>query len=122
MALDTEKIIADLKDASILELNDLVSAIEDEFGVSAAAPVAAAGADGGDQGGEQTEFDVELATEGDAKVKTIKLVKDITGKGLKDAKAAVDGLPTVIKEQTTKEDAEDIQAQFKELGAVVNLK
>lgn len=122
MALDTEKIIADLKDASILELNDLVSAIEDEFGVSAAAPVAAAGADGGDQVGEQTAFDVELATEGDAKVKTIKLVKDITGKGLKDAKAAVDGLPTVIKEQTTKEDAEDIQAQFKELGAVVNLK
>ena len=75
MALDTEKIIADLKEASILELNDLVSAIEEEFGVSAAAPVAAAGAAGGDGAAEQTEFDVELASEGTAKVKTIKVVK-----------------------------------------------
>ncbi|HIZ95287.1 50S ribosomal protein L7/L12 [Ligilactobacillus pobuzihii] len=122
MALDTEKIIADLKEASILELNDLVSAIEEEFGVSAAAPVAAAGAAGGDGAAEQTEFDVELASEGTAKVKTIKAVKDITGLGLKDAKGLVDGLPSVIKEGVSKDEAEDIKAKLEEVGATVNLK
>ena len=97
MALDTEKIIADLKEASILELNDLVKAIEDEFGVSAAAPVAAAGAAGADGAAEKSEFDVELTDAGSAKVKVIKAVKDITGLGLKDAKGLVDDAPSVIK-------------------------
>ncbi len=122
MALDTEKIIADLKEASILELNDLVKAIEDEFGVSAAAPVAAGGAAGGAATEEQTEFDVELATEGQAKVKTIKAVKDITGLGLKDAKGLVDNVPSVIKEGVSKEEADDIKAKLEDVGATVNVK
>ena len=105
MALDTEKIIADLKEASILELNDLVKAIEEEFGVSAAAPVAAAGAAAG-AAEEKSEFDVELTDAGAGKVKVIKAVKDITGLGLKDAK----------------EEAEEIQAKLEEVGAKVTLK
>ena len=122
MALDTEKIIADLKEASILELNDLVKAIEEEFGVSAAAPVAVAGAAGGDAAAEKSEFDVELTDAGSAKVKVIKVVKDITGFGLKDAKGLVDGAPSVIKEGVAKEEAEEIQAKLEEVGAKVTLK
>lgn len=122
MALDTEKIIADLKEASILELNDLVKAIEEEFGVSAAAPVAVAGAAGGDAAAEKSEFDVELTDAGSAKVKVIKVVKDITGLGLKDAKDLVDGAPSVIKEGVAKEEAEEIQAKLEEVGAKVTLK
>ena len=122
MALDTEKIIADLKEASILELNDLVKAIEEEFGVSAAAPVAVAGAAGGDAAAEKSEFDVELTDAGSAKVKVIKVVKDITGLGLKDAKGLVDGAPSVIKEGVAKEEAEEIQAKLEEVGAKVTLK
>ena len=121
-ALDTEKIIADLKEASILELNDLVKAIEEEFGVSAAAPVAVAGAAGGDAAAEKSEFDVELTDAGSAKVKVIKVVKDITGLGLKDAKGLVDGAPSVIKEGVAKEEAEEIQAKLEEVGAKVTLK
>lgn len=122
MALDTEKIIADLKEASILELNDLVKAIEEEFGVSAAAPVAVAVAAGGDAAAEKSEFDVELTDAGSAKVKVIKVVKDITGLGLKDAKGLVDGAPSVIKEGVAKEEAEEIQAKLEEVGAKVTLK
>ena len=122
MALDTDKIIADLKEASILELNDLVKAIEDEFGVSAAAPVAAAGAAGADGAAEKSEFDIELTAAGDAKVKTIKVVKEITGLGLKDAKGLVDNAPSVIKEGVAKEEAEEIQAKLEEVGAKVTLK
>ena len=122
MALDTEKIIADLKEASILELNDLVKAIEDEFGVSAAAPVAAAGAAGADGAAEKSEFDVELTDAGSAKVKVIKAVKDITGLGLKDAKGLVDDAPSVIKEGVTKDEAEDMKAKLEEVGAKVTLK
>lgn len=121
MALDTEKIIADLKEASILELNELVKAIEEEFGVSAAAPVAVAAA-GGDAAAEKTEFDVELTDAGAGKVKVIKVVKDITGLGLKDAKALVDGAPSVVKEGVSKEEAEEIQAKLEEVGAKVTLK
>lgn len=121
MALDTEKIIADLKEASILELNDLVKAIEEEFGVSAAAPVAAAGAAAG-VAEEKSEFDVELTDAGAGKVKVIKAVKDITGLGLKDAKGLVDGAPSVIKEGVAKEEAEEIQAKLEEVGAKVTLK
>ena len=121
MALDTEKIIADLKEASILELNDLVKAIEEEFGVSAAAPVAVAGAAGGDAA-EKSEFDVELTSAGSAKVKVIKVVKDITGLGLKDAKGLVDGAPSVLKEGVAKDEAEEMKAKLEELGASVTLK
>ena len=122
MALDTEKIIADLKEASILELNDLVKAIEEEFGVSAAAPVAVAGAAGGDAAAEKSEFDVELTDAGSAKVKVIKVVKDITGLGLKDAKGLVDGAPSVVKEGVAKDEAEEIKAKLEEVGASVTLK
>ena len=125
MALDTEKIIADLKEASILELNDLVKAIEDEFGVSAAAPAAAAGAAGAagaDGAAEKSEFDVELTDAGSAKVKVIKAVKDITGLGLKDAKGLVDDAPSVIKEGVAKDEAEDMKAKLEEVGAKVTLK
>lgn len=122
MALDTDKIIADLKEASILELNDLVKAIEDEFGVSAAAPVAAAGAAGADGAAEKSEFNIELTAAGDAKVKTIKVVKEITGLGLKDAKGLVDNAPSVIKEGVAKDEAEDIKSKIEETGATVTLK
>lgn len=122
MALDTEKIIADLKEASILELNDLVKAIEDEFGVSAAAPVAAAGAAGADGAAEKSEFDVELTDAGSAKVKVIKAVKDITGLGLKDAKGLVDDAPSVIKEGVAKDEAENMKAKLEEVGAKITLK
>ena len=120
MALDTEKIIADLKEASILELNDLVKAIEEEFGVSAAAPVT--GAAGADGAAEKDSFDVELTDAGSAKVKVIKAVKDITGLGLKDAKGLVDGAPSVIKEGVAKDEAEELKAKLEEVGAKVTLK
>ena len=122
MALDTEKIIADLKEASILELNDLVKAIEEEFGVSAAAPVAVAGAAGADGAAEKDSFDVELTDAGSAKVKVIKAVKDIKGLGLKDAKGLVDGAPSVIKEGVAKDEAEELKAKLEEVGAKVTLK
>ena len=118
MALDTEKIIEDLKGASILELNDLVKAIEDEFGVSAAAPVAAAGAAGA--GAEKTEFDVELTDVGQEKVKVIKVVRDITG--LKDSKDLVDGAPKNVKEGVSEDEANDIKAKLEEVGATVTVK
>ncbi|MBD5429753.1 50S ribosomal protein L7/L12 [Lactobacillus sp.] len=120
MALDTDKIIEALKDASILELNDLVKAIEDEFGVSAAAPVAAAGAGAG--AAEKTEFDVELTDVGQEKVKVIKVVRDITGLGLKDSKDLVDGAPKNVKEAVSEDEANDIKAKLEEVGATVTVK
>ena len=120
MALDTEKIIEDLKGASILELNDLVKAIEDEFGVSAAAPVAAAGAAGA--GAEKTEFDVEWTDVGQEKVKVIKVVRDITGLGLKGSKDLVDGAPKNVKEGVSEDEANDIKAKLEEVGATVTVK
>ncbi|WP_409021534.1 50S ribosomal protein L7/L12 [Dellaglioa sp. P0083] len=122
MSLDTEKIIADLKEASILDLNDLVKAIEEEFGVSAAAPVAAAGAGAGEAAAEKSEFTVELTEAGDQKVKAIKAVREITGLGLKDAKGLVDNIPSVIKEGISKDEAEAMKASLEEVGAVVTLK
>ncbi|CAM2921003.1 MULTISPECIES: 50S ribosomal protein L7/L12 [Dellaglioa] len=122
MSLDTEKIIADLKEASILDLNDLVKAIEEEFGVSAAAPVAAAGAAAGEAAGEKSEFTVELTEAGDQKVKAIKAVREITGLGLKDAKGLVDNIPSVIKEGIAKDEAEAMKATLEAVGAVVTLK
>ena len=122
MALNIEQIIADLKESSILELSELVSAIEEEFGVSAAAPVAVAG--GAAEGGaaEQTEFTVELTSAGDQKVKVIKAVREATGLGLKEAKALVDGAPAPLKEGISKEEAEALKASLEEVGASITLK
>ena len=122
MALDKDKIIADLKDASILELNDLVKAIEDEFGVSAAAPVAAAGAGADAKEEEKTSFDVELTESGDQKIKAIKAIREITGLGLKDSKGLVDNVPSIIKEGVSKDEAEDIKSKLEAVGGVVTLK
>ena len=117
MALNIENIIAEIKEASILELNDLVKAIEEEFGVTAAAPVAAAAA-----GAAKDSFDVELTSPGDKKVAVIKVVREITGEGLKEAKAIVDGAPSVLKEGVAAAEAEEIKAKLEEAGASVTLK
>ena len=122
MALNIENIIAEIKEASILELNDLVKAIEEEFGVTAAAPVAAAAAGAADAGAAKDSFDVELTSAGDKKVAVIKVVREITGLGLKEAKAVVDGAPKAIKEAVSKEEAEDIKKQLEEVGAKVTVK
>ena len=119
--LTTDEILAYLEEATILELNELVKAIEEKYGVSAAAPVAAAGAAAG-AAEEKTEFDVELTSAGAGKVKVIKVVKDVTGLGLKDAKGLVDGAPSVIKEGVAKDEAEEIKAKLEEVGAQVTLK
>ncbi|MFC3419169.1 50S ribosomal protein L7/L12 [Salinicoccus hispanicus] len=118
-----EQIIEAIKEMSVLELNDLVKAIEEEFGVTAAAPVAAAGAGAGEAAAEeQTEFDVELTAAGSSKIKVIKVVREATGLGLKDAKEVVDGAPKVVKEGLSKEDAEELKSQLEEVGASVELK
>lgn len=122
MALNIEQIIADLKESSIMELADLVSAIEEEFGVSAAAPVAAAGAGVAEAEVEQTEFDVELTSTGDAKIKVIKAVREATGLGLKEAKSLVDGAPAVIKEGLPKDEAEALKAAIEEVGGSAEVK
>ena len=121
--LTTEEFIEAIKELSVLELNDLVKACEEEFGVSAAAGVvvAAAGAEGG-AAEEKDEFDVELVSAGAAKVKVIKAVREITGLGLKEAKELVDGAPKVVKEGASKAEAEDIKAKLEAEGADVNLK
>ena len=122
MALNIENIIAEIKEASILELNDLVKAIEEEFGVTAAAPVAAAAAGAADAGAAKDSFDVELTSAGDKKVAVVKVVREITGEGLKEAKAIVDGAPSVIKEGVAAAEAEEIKAKLEEAGASVTLK
>ena len=122
--LTTEEFIAAIKELSVLELNDLVKACEEEFGVSAAAGVvvAAAGAEGGEAAEEKDEFDVELAEVGPNKVKVIKVVREVTGLGLKEAKEMVDGAPKVVKEGASKAEAEDIKTKLEAEGAKVNLK
>ena len=120
--LTIEEIIAAVKELTVLELNDLVKAAEEEFGVSAAAGVAVvAGPAAGDAAAEKTEFDVELTEVGSEKIKVIKVVREVTGLGLKEAKA-VDNAPKVLKEQASKEDAEAIKAKLEEVGAKVTLK
>ena len=119
--LTTAEFIDAIKELSVLELNDLVKACEEEFGVSAAAGVVVAAA-GGDAAEEKTEFDVELTEVGPNKVKVIKVVREITGLGLKEAKDAVDGAPKVIKEQADKASAEDAKAKLEAEGAKVTLK
>ena len=122
MALNIENIIAEIKEASILELNDLVKAIEEEFGVTAAAPVAAAAAGAADAGAAKDSFDVELTSAGDKKVGVIKVVREITGLGLKEAKALVDGAPANVKEGVATAEAEEIKAKLEEAGASITLK
>ena len=121
--MTTQEIIEVIKGSSVLELNDLVKACEEEFGVSAAAGVVvAAGAGAGEAAEEKTEFDVELTEVGGQKVKVIKVVREITGLGLKEAKAVVDGAPKALKEAVSKEEAEDIKKQLEEVGAKVTVK
>ena len=121
--LTTAEFIEAIKELSVLELNELVKACEEEFGVSAAAPVAVAGAvAGGEAAAEKTEFDVVLANAGASKIKVIKVVREITGLGLKEAKEIVDGAPKTLKEAVSKEEAEDIKAKLAEVGAEVEVK
>ncbi len=122
--LSTQEIIDAIKELTVLELNDLVKACEEEFGVSAAAGVvvAAAGAGAAEAAEEKTEFDVELTEVGPNKVKVIKVVREVTGLDLKEAKDVVDGAPKVVKEAASKDDAEDIKAKLEAEGAKVTLK
>ena len=121
--MTTQEIIEVIKGLSVLELNDLVKACEEEFGVSAVAGVVVAAAGAGAAAAEEkTEFDVELTEAGDQKVKVIKVVREITGLGLKEAKDVVDGAPKVVKEQASKEEAEEIKKKLEEVGAKVTLK
>ncbi len=117
-----EQIIEAIKGMSVLELNELVKAIEEEFGVTAAAPVAVVGGGGGEAAAEQSEFDVILANAGSSKINVIKVVREITGLGLKEAKALVDEAPKPIKEGVAKEEAEEIKAKLEEAGATIELK
>ncbi|WP_081698129.1 50S ribosomal protein L7/L12 [Chitinivibrio alkaliphilus] len=121
----TKEMIEQIKEMSVLELSELVKAIEEEFGVTAAAPVAVAGpAAGGDAPAaeEQTEFEVVLKAAGGKKIQVIKVVRSLTGAGLKDAKAMVDGAPATVKEGVSKDEAEDIKKQLEEAGAEVEVK
>ena len=121
--MTTQEIIEVIKGLSVLELNDLVKACEEEFGVSAAAGVVVAAAGPAAAAEEEkTEFDVELTEVGAEKVKVIKVVRDVTGLGLKEAKDTVDGAPKIIKEGASKEEAEDIKKKLEEVGAKVTLK
>lgn len=121
---DVTKILDEIKELTLLEVNDLVKALEEEFGVSAAAPVMVAGAAGAAAGAaeEKTEFDVVLANAGAQKIKVIKVVRELTGLGLAEAKALVDGAPKTLKEAVSKEEAEDIKTKLEEVGAVIELK
>ena len=120
--MTTQEIIEVIKGLSVLELNDLVKACEEEFGVSAAAGVVVAGPAAGAAAEEKTEFDVELTEVGPNKVKVINVVKDATGLGLKEAKEIVDGAPKVVKAGAAKAEAEDIKTKLEAEGAVVTLK
>ena len=123
--LSTQELIDAIKELTVLELNDLVKACEEEFGVSAAAGVvvaAAAGGEGGAAAEEKTEFDVELTDVGPNKVKVIKVVREATGLGLKEAKDLVDSAPKMVKEGASKEEADDIKAKLEAEGAKVTLK
>jgi large subunit ribosomal protein L7/L12 len=127
MALSKEEILDGIAELSVMDVVELVSAMEDKFGVSAAAAVAvaaapAAGGEGGEAAADKDEFDVILAAAGDKKVNVIKAVRGITGLGLKEAKDLVDGAPSPIKEGASKDEAEDFKKQLEEAGATVELK
>ena len=121
---DIAKFVEEIKSMTVLELNELVKAIEEEFGVSAAAPVAvaAAAAPAAEAAAEKTEFDVVLASFGDEKIKVIKAVREITGLGLADAKAVVEAAPKAIKEGVSKDEAEELKKKLEEAGAKVEIK
>lgn len=120
--LSIQEIMEAIKELTILELNELVTACEEEFGVSAAAGVMVAAAPGAAAGEEKTEFDVELTEAGSEKIKVIKVVREITGLGLKEAKDVTEGTPKVLKEGVSKDEAEAIKAKLEEVGAKVTLK
>lgn len=121
--MSKEQILEAIKGMSVLELNDLVKAIEEEFGVTAAAPVAVvAGGAGAAEAAEQTEFDVILVDAGASKINVIKVVREITGLGLKEAKDVVDNAPKALKEKVAKEEAEAVKAKLEEAGAKVEVK
>ncbi|MCF6139484.1 50S ribosomal protein L7/L12 [Pseudalkalibacillus berkeleyi] len=120
--MSNEQIIEAIKEMSVLELNDLVKAIEEEFGVTAAAPVAVGGGAGEGAAEEKSEFDVILESAGSSKIKVIKVVREITGLGLKDAKELVDGAPKPIKEGVSKDEAEEMKSKLEEVGASIELK
>jgi large subunit ribosomal protein L7/L12 len=126
MAATKEDVIKYLEGISVLELSELVKELEEKFGVSAAAPVAAAapGAAGGDAGAaaEQTEFEIVLTAVGDKKIQVIKVIREVTGLGLKEAKELVDGAPKTVKEGIAKEEAEELKKKIEESGASVELK
>ena len=126
MAVSKDDILETISNMSVMEVVDLISAMEEKFGVSAAAAVAAAPAAGGDAGGaaaaEKDEFDVVLTGFGENKVAVIKAVRAITGQGLKEAKDAVEGTPTTLREGATKDEAEELKKQLEEAGAAVELK
>ncbi|MFC1536895.1 50S ribosomal protein L7/L12 [Pseudomonadota bacterium] len=125
-ALSKDDLIAAIETMSVLELSELVSALEEKFGVSAAAPVAVAAAAGGDAGGaaaeEKSEFDVILTSAGEKKIQVIKAVREVTGLGLKEAKELVDGAPKAVKEGVPAAEAEELKAKLEEAGASVELK
>ena len=120
--LTAQELIEAIKELTVLELNDLVKACEEEFGVSAAAGVVVAAAGPAVEVEEKTEFDVELTEVGAEKVKVIKVVREVTGLGLKEAKDVVDGAPKMLKEAASKEEADDIKKKLEEVGAKVTLK
>ena len=120
--LTTAEFIEAIKELSVMELNDLVKACEEEFGVSAAAGVVVAGPAAAEEVEEKTEFDVELTEVGANKVKVIKVVREATGLGLKEAKDLVDSAPKMVKEQVSKAEADDLKAKLEEQGAKVTLK
>ena len=122
--MTVEELVAAIDELSVLELNDLVKAVEEKYGVSAAAGVVvqAAGGDAAGGAADKDEFDVELTEVGSEKIKVIKVVRDVTGLGLKEAKEAVEGAPKVLKEAVSKAEAEDIQKKFEEVGAKITLK
>ncbi|MBC8137646.1 MAG: 50S ribosomal protein L7/L12 [Fibrella sp.] len=127
MAVTKEELIEQIKGMTVLELSDLVKALQDEFGVSAAAPVAAAPVGGGGAAAapeveEKSAFDVVLTAAGDKKIQVIKIVREITGLGLKEAKEVVDSAPKAVKEGVTKDEADKLKAQLEAEGATVELK
>ncbi|AEI14143.1 MULTISPECIES: 50S ribosomal protein L7/L12 [Flexistipes] len=127
MSITKEQVVEFIENMSVIELADFVKELEDKFGVSAAAPMAmapgaAAGGEAAEEAAEQTEFDVVLSSAGDKKVQVIKVVREITGLGLKEAKALVDGAPKPVKEGVTKEEAEELKGKLEEVGAGIEIK
>lgn len=120
--MSKEQILEAIKGMTVLELNDLVKAIEEEFGVTAAAPVAVVAGGGADAAAAQTEFDVILTSAGASKINVIKVVREITGLGLKEAKELVDGAPKAIKEKVAEDEANAVKAKLEEAGAAVEVK